>query len=289
MPNLDQIQIDDTTYDIKDSGAYNKPSGGIPKTDLASAVQTSLDGAIQAPSSPVSGAFLVWNGTAWVAQTLNKTWFGSITDEYDELSGEGYNSTIGGFARTVTTSTGDFTLTDKNTLVIRSVVFSGQYKHFINVDSTGYKEILLSASTHLMNGKTETYVLGDVEVAYNSTADAYMVTNGWSFKKPDEKATVSEYGNVQIGYNFDPAGGWVRIMGGDKVLYAPGLLVSNAGTSPSTPSSETIRAKWLPDATSSTKGAVLLKSSITAGDTNAVNSVAVIDYIASLDGSNISY
>ena len=32
-------------------------------------------GAIAAPSSPASGAFLVWNGTAWVAQTLS-TWQG---------------------------------------------------------------------------------------------------------------------------------------------------------------------------------------------------------------------
>ncbi len=87
-------------------GDYSKPSGGIPKTDLASAVQTSLGkadtalqsytetdptvpswakasskpsytasevGAIAAPSSPASGAFLVWNGSAWVAQTLS-TW-----------------------------------------------------------------------------------------------------------------------------------------------------------------------------------------------------------------------
>ena len=30
-------------------------------------------GAIAAPSSPATGAFLVWNGTAWVAQTL-ATW-----------------------------------------------------------------------------------------------------------------------------------------------------------------------------------------------------------------------
>lgn len=123
---------------------YSKPSGGIPKTDLASAVQTSLGkadtalqsapvtsvngqtgavtvavptktsdltndsgfvnaagaaaaapvssvngqtgavslsipstsadvGAIAAPASPASGAFLVWNGSAWVAQTL-ATW-----------------------------------------------------------------------------------------------------------------------------------------------------------------------------------------------------------------------
>lgn len=54
-------------------GTYSKPSGGIPKSDLASAVQTSLDNAdaaIPAPSSPTSGQFLVYNGTAWVAQTV---------------------------------------------------------------------------------------------------------------------------------------------------------------------------------------------------------------------------
>lgn len=89
-------------------GTYSKPSGGIPATDLASAVQTSLGkadtalqsftetdptvpswakasskpsytasevGAIAAPSSPVTGAFLVWNGSAWTAQTLS-TWQG---------------------------------------------------------------------------------------------------------------------------------------------------------------------------------------------------------------------
>lgn len=32
-------------------------------------------GAIPAPSSPTTGAFLVWNGSAWVAQTLS-TWQG---------------------------------------------------------------------------------------------------------------------------------------------------------------------------------------------------------------------
>jgi len=86
---------------------YSKPSGGIPKSDLASAVQTSLGkadtalqsapvtsvngqtgavalsipstaadvGAIAAPSSPATGAFLVWSGNAWTAQTL-ATWQG---------------------------------------------------------------------------------------------------------------------------------------------------------------------------------------------------------------------
>lgn len=88
------------------AGTYSKPTGGIPASDLAAAVQTSLGkadtalqsytetdptvpswakasskpsytasevGAIAAPASPASGAFLVWNGSAWVAQTL-ATW-----------------------------------------------------------------------------------------------------------------------------------------------------------------------------------------------------------------------
>jgi hypothetical protein len=87
---------------------YTKPSGGIPATDLASGVIPSvpspassgtpaMDGTaavgtstayaradhvhpsdtskITAPSSPATGAFLVWNGSAWVAQTL-ATWQG---------------------------------------------------------------------------------------------------------------------------------------------------------------------------------------------------------------------
>lgn len=89
------------------AGTYSKPSGGIPKSDLASAVQTSLGkadtalqsapvtsvngqtgavvlsipstaadvGAIAAPASPAAGAFLVWSGSAWTAQTLS-TWQG---------------------------------------------------------------------------------------------------------------------------------------------------------------------------------------------------------------------
>lgn len=75
-------------------GTYSKPSGGIPTTDLASAVQTSLGladtalqsvpstyrtaaaqdtidaGKITAPASATAGQFLVYNGTAWAAQTV---------------------------------------------------------------------------------------------------------------------------------------------------------------------------------------------------------------------------
>lgn len=75
-------------------GAYVKPAAGIPASDLATAVRTSLgkaDTALQSvpstyrtaaaqdaidaqkiskPSSPAAGAFLVWDGSNWVAQTL---------------------------------------------------------------------------------------------------------------------------------------------------------------------------------------------------------------------------
>ena len=33
-------------------------------------IKAALDGKIAAPADPVSGQFLVYNGTAWVAQTL---------------------------------------------------------------------------------------------------------------------------------------------------------------------------------------------------------------------------
>ena len=93
IPKTDLASGVQTSLGKADS-AYQKPSSGIPSTDMSSAVQTSLgkaDTALQSvpstyrtasaqdaidatliakPSSPATGAFLVWNGTAWVAQTL---------------------------------------------------------------------------------------------------------------------------------------------------------------------------------------------------------------------------
>lgn len=43
--------------------------------DEVSDVKGQLDEKITAPSSPATGAFLVWNGSAWVAQSLS-TWQG---------------------------------------------------------------------------------------------------------------------------------------------------------------------------------------------------------------------
>jgi hypothetical protein len=46
------------------------------RADHSHAMPSALDvGAIAAPSSPATGAFLVYNGSAWTAQTLS-TWQG---------------------------------------------------------------------------------------------------------------------------------------------------------------------------------------------------------------------
>ena len=54
------------------AGTVNQYSRGNHVHPMPTAVQV---GAIPAPSSPATGAFLVWNGTAWVAQNLS-TWQG---------------------------------------------------------------------------------------------------------------------------------------------------------------------------------------------------------------------
>jgi hypothetical protein len=46
----------------------------VPSTYRTAAAQDTIDaGKIDKPSSPATGAFLVYNGSAWVAQTL-ATW-----------------------------------------------------------------------------------------------------------------------------------------------------------------------------------------------------------------------
>lgn len=110
IPASDMASAVQTSLGLADT-AYQKPSGGIPASDLASGVIPSVPsaytstpaalgtasagssanysrgdhvhamptaanvGAIAAPSSPATGAFLVYNGSAWVAQTLS-TWQG---------------------------------------------------------------------------------------------------------------------------------------------------------------------------------------------------------------------
>ena len=56
---------------LKGNGAGGV-SAAVAGTDYIASMPSAADvGAIAAPSSPTTGAFLVWDGSAWVAQTLS--------------------------------------------------------------------------------------------------------------------------------------------------------------------------------------------------------------------------
>lgn len=63
------------TGDTITANNLNKIEQGIKNNADAIPSSAADVGAIAAPSSPATGAFLVWNGSAWVAQTLS-TWQG---------------------------------------------------------------------------------------------------------------------------------------------------------------------------------------------------------------------
>ena len=68
LPNNDQYDI---ACDY--SNISNKPS--VNGVSLSGNQTGTTLGVIDAPSSPATGAFLVWNGSSWVAQTLS-VWAG---------------------------------------------------------------------------------------------------------------------------------------------------------------------------------------------------------------------
>lgn len=63
-----------TTAQIFDGEDGSEGSGAVASVNGRTGAVTGL---IDAPSSPATGAFLVWNGSAWVAQTL-ATWQGGV-------------------------------------------------------------------------------------------------------------------------------------------------------------------------------------------------------------------
>ncbi len=79
--------------EIANKGTYSKPSGGIPKTDLASAVQTSLgkaDTALQtAPVTSVNGstgAVVIGNATTSAAGLMSATDKSHLDTVYTDYS-----------------------------------------------------------------------------------------------------------------------------------------------------------------------------------------------------------
>jgi len=63
------------TGDVITAEKLNHIEDGIEAVEAEIPTDASDVGAIASPASPATGAFLVWNGTSWVAQTLS-TWSG---------------------------------------------------------------------------------------------------------------------------------------------------------------------------------------------------------------------
>ena len=115
----------------------------------------------------------------------------------------------------------------------------------------------------------------------NSTADISVptktsdLTNDSGFISSVPHATNSVYGTVKVEVNSDPFAGYVKLSHGNSLeTYVPWL-----GSA-----SSTIRPKFLPDATTSTKGAVIVDSAMSDSSTNPVQNSAIKSYIDSLVG-----
>lgn len=210
------------------------------------------------------------------AVTLTR-WTGSITDNIDEGSAEGYDSTVGGIARTVTTDSGDFSLTVGNRVVISGMDMWGyttNYPHFINVDNTGYVELRYTSSEQVRSTKYEILLSGTIEVVYNGTY--FIIVNGYAFKKPvPSVASSSEYGTVKVYYQYDPGIQVVRITNSQGDMYVP--YIGNNSSS-----LMTIRPSYLPSATASEKGAVIVDSAMSDSSANPVQNSVVKAYIDSI-------
>ena len=116
--NLNDIQdaIIQNEEDIATKGTYSKPSGGIPKTDMASAVQTSLGKADTALQSSAIDSTLSVTGKAADAKAVGD----ALEDKVDKANGKGL-------------STNDFTNTYKSQLDGYQVATIAETKSFLGI------------------------------------------------------------------------------------------------------------------------------------------------------------
>lgn len=198
-------------------GTYSKPSGGIPKSDLASAVRTSLgkaDSALQ--TAPVTSV-----NTKTGAVVLGASDVGALPDDTTYVSS--VNGSSGAVTVTVPTKTSDLTNdsgfaptyygvsstaagTQTKTVTISGITELTTGLHIyvlmqnasnyggpkLNVNSLGAKDIMVTSSTSARLYEWEAGTL--LDLVYNGTA--WMLTRG-------PIATTTYYGVTKLygGYN----------------------------------------------------------------------------------------
>lgn len=185
-----------------------------------------------------------------------------------------------------TTSTGNV----MTTMVLNDGTITGSYNNIGALQLTGYDltnngtvETAISANDTLntaiqrleyrLNG-IEVPVTGAVIHGSNPSdivdlvqSDGMIVLN---------RASNSSWGLVKLSENNDPGAGYVVITGkdanttSDVVCYVPNIQNNGAGT---------IKAQWLPDASTASKGAVVVDDVITDSSTNPAQSAAIKAYV----------
>ena len=104
----------------------------------------------------------------------------------------------------------------------------------------------------------------------DSSADGKAVANKTYVDSKVSHATESVYGTVKVSVNSDPPAGYIKLTyGNDFDAYTPYL----------TSTSDTIRSKFLPSATNSEKGAVIVDNTMSDTSENPVQNKAVKAYI----------
>ena len=250
----------DLSTDLKNeiNGKYTKPSTGIPKTDLASAVQTSLgkaDSAIQKPSTPTTESAITINSSGTVStkplsSITGKTevYVGSTTptnpdeilwidpngnSKYESLIDSKYTKPVGGIPKSDLSSEVQASLNKANTaLQSHQTITTGSVNGTISVGGTNVAVKGLSSLAYKSSLTKSDVGLGSViNAGQDSTPTANSsnyVTSGGVKSYVDTAASILRaypVGAIYISYNrTDPGslfgGSWAQLK--DRFLLGAG-------------------------------------------------------------------
>lgn len=159
------------------NGTYSKPSGGIPKTDLASAVQTSLE---KADSALQSHQTIKQDGVT--GATVNR--FGTCS------------TSAATAAKTVSATSGTFSLEAGARVTVKFKNANTAGTPTLNVNSKGAKNIFHKGA-QITTGSNKSLLAGAVDFIYDGT-QWHLIGNYIDTNTTYSAATTSAAGIVQL-------------------------------------------------------------------------------------------
>jgi len=164
-------------YTWNNKGTYSKPSGGIPKTDLASAVQTSLG---KADTALQSHQTVKQDGVT--GATVNR--FGTCSTAADTA------------AKTVSITSGTFNLEAGARVSVKFTNANTAGTPTLNVNSKGAKNIF-SKGSQITTGSDKSLLAGTVDFIYDGT-QWHLIGNYIDTNTTYSNASTSAAGIVQL-------------------------------------------------------------------------------------------